>query len=198
MRPLPGAVSRMADPGPSPTGASGSQTLAVEVMRVCELWDPSPVSDDALIHAARAAYAAASPLGAEACQVTLVLADDAELQRLNREWRGIDTPTNVLSFPTGFDAGEPSAAETGEPSPLGDLVLAFETAAKEAAESGIALSDHVVHLTVHGVLHLLGFDHEDEDEVEEMEALERKILASLGIADPYAEANGRAVAEVSP
>jgi probable rRNA maturation factor len=190
----------MADPGPSPTGVSGhaSQKLAVEVMRVCELWDRSPVSDDALVRAALAAYAAASPLGAEACQVTLVLADDAELKRLNREWRGIDAPTNVLSFPAGADPAEPSSEETGEPSPLGDVVLAFETAAKEATEAGVTLSDHVVHLTVHGVLHLLGFDHEDEDEAEEMEALERKILASLGIADPYAEADGRAVAEASP
>jgi probable rRNA maturation factor len=190
----------MADPGPSPTGASGhaSQTLAVEVIRVCELWDRSAVIDDALIRAALAAYEAAASLGAGGCQVTLVLADDAELKRLNREWRGIDAPTNVLSFPAGIDPAEPSSEETGEPSPLGDVVLAFETAAKEAAEAGITLSDHAIHLVVHGALHLLGFDHEDEDEAEEMEALERKILASLGIADPYAATSGRAVAEASP
>lgn len=117
--------------------------------------------------------------------------DDAAVRDLNKQFRGQDKPTNVLSFPAG-PAGEPWPADTGqpgdfarEPRALGDIVLAAGTVAREAATLGLPVSHHVQHLVVHGVLHLLGFDHESDGEAEAMEALERVLLARLGVADPY-------------
>jgi probable rRNA maturation factor len=119
--------------------------------------------------------AAAAALGAAAGDVVVLLTDDAAVHNLNARFRGRDRPTNVLSFP---------AAESAAPH-LGDLVLAFGVCAAEAEAQGKTLADHLSHLTVHGVLHLLGRDHEAEAEAEAMEAEERAILASLGVADPY-------------
>ena len=110
-------------------------------------------------------------------EVSVLLAGDEEVRALNRTWRGKDAPTNVLSFPSG------EIAATGF---LGDVALAAETIRREAHEQEIALQDHVSHLVVHGVFHLLGFDHDDDEAAERMETLERAALASLGIADPYA------------
>jgi probable rRNA maturation factor len=104
--------------------------------------------------------------------VCLVLADDALQRRLNREFRGRDKSTNVLSF-------------DGAPAALGDVVLALETIAAEAEAQGKSLADHVAHLVVHGVLHLLGYDHETQGQARSMERLEIEILAGLGIGDPY-------------
>ena len=115
-----------------------------------------------------------------AVEVSVLLTDDAHQQVLNREWRGIDKPTNVLSFP----ALEQDAPIEGL---LGDLSFARETVEREAAEMQLATRDHFVHLVVHGVLHLLGHDHQEEDEAVAMENLETEILAGLGIADPYAD-----------
>jgi probable rRNA maturation factor len=110
------------------------------------------------------------------------LADDAEQRRLNRDWRGIDLPTNVLAFP----AWEPGAGvPEGAPWLLGDLALAYETVAREAQQQDKAFADHFRHLVVHGVLHLLGYDHATDVEAAQMEALETSILAELGVADPY-------------
>ncbi|CAO3417227.1 rRNA maturation RNase YbeY [Azospirillum endophyticum] len=117
-------------------------------------------------------------------ELSVVLADDALVHRLNREYRGKDKPTNVLSFAL-TEAEEPEAQE-GVPVMLGDVILAFETVAREASEQGKSFKDHMTHLVMHGVLHLLGYDHETDDEAEEMEALETRLLATLGIADPYA------------
>lgn len=113
-------------------------------------------------------------------EVSVVLTDDAEQRELNRQWRGFDKSTNVLSFPQI----EPFAPVSGL---LGDITLARETVAKEAEEMGISFEDHFTHLVVHGFLHLLGYDHIEEEDAEEMEGLETEILASLGIADPYAD-----------
>lgn len=113
-------------------------------------------------------------------EVSLILTSDAEQQVLNRDWRGIDKPTNVLSFPQI----EPFGAVSGL---LGDIILARETLEKEASEQGLTFDDHFTHLVVHGFLHLLGYDHMDDDEALAMEGLETQILASLGVADPYAE-----------
>lgn len=111
--------------------------------------------------------------------VAVLFTDDAAVRMLNARWRGQDKPTNVLSFPA-------AASPDGAPAPgLGDIALAFETCAAEADAQSKTLHDHAVHLLVHGVLHLLGYDHEDEDDASEMEGLEREILARLGVADPY-------------
>ena len=119
--------------------------------------------------------AAAAALARAGGDVVVLLTDDAAVQDLNARFRGKDRPTNVLSFP---------AAASAAPH-LGDLVLAFGVCAAEADDQGKSLADHLSHLTVHGVLHLLGRDHEAEAEAEAMEAEERAILASLGVADPY-------------
>ncbi len=111
------------------------------------------------------------------------LVDADEGQALNRHYRGKDYATNVLSFPADVPEGLPKNVKFPL---LGDLVICAPVVAREAAEQGKALKDHYAHLTVHGVLHLLGWDHEDDKEAEAMEQLEREILADLGIADPYA------------
>ena len=116
-------------------------------------------------------------------EVAIQLVDAAEGQAMNRHYRGKDYATNVLSFPADLPEGLPEDFDFPQ---LGDLVICAPVVAREAAEQGKALGDHYAHLTIHGVLHLLGFDHVEEAEAEEMEALERQILASLGIADPYA------------
>ena len=115
---------------------------------------------------------------------------DEEVHALNKEWRGKDKPTNVLSFPMLERDDLLALAREGPPEMLGDLALAHETCAREAAEKGIALEDHAAHLIVHGLLHLAGHDHVDSDaQAEAMEALEIAALAKLGIADPYGDRN---------
>lgn len=116
-------------------------------------------------------------------EVAIRLLDAAEGQAMNLQYRGKDYATNVLSFPAEMPEGLPEDFDFPQ---LGDLAICAPVVAREAAGQGKALNDHYAHLTVHGVLHLLGFDHIEDDEAEEMEALERVILASLGIADPYA------------
>ena len=122
-------------------------------------------------------------------EISMLLTHDAQMRELNREYRGKNKPTNVLSFP-GMDTDTLSVAGydgPGLPSvALGDVVISLETAMAEAEDAGKALVDHVSHLTVHGLLHLLGYDHEDDEEAATMEALEVRILAHLHIDDPYA------------
>lgn len=113
----------------------------------------------------------------------LMLSTDARVRILNLQYRGLDKPTNVLSFPS---AAPPPRTRTAEPHHLGDLILARETLVREAADLRISPSDHFRHLVLHGLLHLLGYDHETDEDAEEMEALETRILATLGVADPYA------------
>ncbi len=122
-------------------------------------------------------------------EVSVRLSDDEEVQRLNRDYRGKDKPTNILSFPMHSPADIDRWMKAGEGDILlGDLALAEETVAREAAEKQLPVADHVAHLLVHGTLHLLGHDHQDDETADAMEALEIKILAGLGIADPYADA----------
>jgi probable rRNA maturation factor len=112
--------------------------------------------------------------------VSLCLADDATLRALNLRWRGLDKPTNVLSFPAApLGHGEDAIA-------LGDIALAYETLVREAEDLGVPLADHYRHLLAHGFLHLIGYDHETDEEAERMEALETMILTRLGVGDPYA------------
>ncbi|SON58204.1 Endoribonuclease YbeY [Hartmannibacter diazotrophicus] len=114
-------------------------------------------------------------------EVAVVLTDDASIREINREHRGFDKPTNVLSFPMS-----PPDAKVFGPM-VGDIVVARETVEREAAEAGIPFDHHFTHMIVHGILHLLGYDHIDDAEAEEMEGLETAILAHLAIPDPYAD-----------
>ncbi len=144
---------------------------------------------EALAAAAAGAAAAVAPeLAHDSMLVSLVMADDDEVQALNKQWRAKDKPTNVLSFPMlSRDEVLRAAAGPDAPAMLGDMILAHGVCTREAAEKGIPVTAHASHLIVHGLLHLAGYDHEDgEAQAEEMEALERKALALLGLADPYA------------
>jgi probable rRNA maturation factor len=157
-----------------------SEALSVEVAVRCKAWlDECP---DAAVIAARAAEVAlAETVPAGHFIVDISLSDDAEQRRLNRTYRGKDRSTNVLAFPQSA----PEAAHPGPPLLLGDVVLAFETVQREAAEQGKPFADHVCHLVIHGVLHLLGFDHDTAGGAAVMESREVKILAGLGVPDPY-------------
>ncbi len=137
---------------------------------------------------AEAAIGVAPELGNSRLSASLLFTGDAEVHALNREWRGRDRPTNVLSFPMlGRDELLALPAE-GPPEMVGDIALALGTCKRESAERSVELSTHVAHLLLHGLLHLAGYDHEPSDEAaEEMEALEIKALAALGIPDPYAD-----------
>ncbi|MBB5772287.1 putative rRNA maturation factor [Brevundimonas vesicularis] len=142
----------------------------IEIEVEAEAWTGALPDAEAVVE--RAAQAA---LGAVAGDIVVLLTDDAAVRDLNGRFRDKDKPTNVLSFP---------APENAFPH-LGDIVLAYGVCATEAEAQGKTLADHLSHLVVHGVLHLLGRDHEDDAEAEEMEAEEREILAQIGVADPY-------------
>ena len=137
--------------------------------------------------AAEAAAVVAPELGNEALLVSLVFADDDEVQALNKQWRAKDKPTNVLSFPMlSREEVLHAAADPGHAGMLGDLILAHGVCMREAADKGVPVEAHATHLIVHGLLHLAGYDHEiGAAEASQMEALETKALAMLGLADPY-------------
>lgn len=154
---------------PEPSGG-----LLIDIIVDAEGW---PENSDRLIR--QAAATLCGVLGDEAAgTATVVLADDATVQELNARWRGKDMPTNVLSFPAG-----PGAEERF----LGDVILARETVMREATDGDLPPADHLRHLAIHGLLHLLGYDHEDDAEAEDMETLEAAILGELGIPNPYRE-----------
>ena len=156
-----------------------AEMVSVEVLAPCGDWlEACP--DVAALAEAAAREALADRRGP--LIVGIVLTDDGEQRALNRAYRGKDAPTNVLSFAM-LDA----AAPPGAPVLLGDVVLAFETVAREAEEQRKPLADHLRHLVVHGVLHLLGLDHENEAEAAGMEAREAAILKRLGVPDPYSD-----------
>ncbi len=150
--------------------------LSVDTSLECDSWlgplpDPATFARDVLARADR---------GAGDAEVSVLFADDAFVRGLNARWRGLDKPTNVLSFPA-------AAPGVPGPRPLGDIVLAFETVAREAREEGKPFDHHAAHLLVHGFLHLLGYDHETDAAAAVMEAREVRILETLDIPDPYAE-----------
>lgn len=139
------------------------------------LWNAEPAAEETV----REAIAAAAALVPAEGEVSVVLTDDTAIRTLNRDWRCIDTPTNVLSFPA-------QTATPGVPRPLlGDIVIAYETLARESTAEHKPLLHHLAHLAVHGFLHLLGYDHQTDSQAATMEGLERDILARLGIGDPY-------------
>jgi probable rRNA maturation factor len=160
--------------------APGPAGPTIEVVIGSPLWEREAAAEAGLRRALAAAAAAVPPpSGAE---VAVLLTDDAAIRLLNRDWRGVDKPTNVLAFP----AAVPPAGGLPSPLPIGDIAIAFETTAREAAAEAKPFADHLAHLAIHGFLHLLGYDHQSDHDAETMEGLEGKILARLGIADPYA------------
>ena len=143
---------------------------------------------------ARAVHATLSHLSldADACELTVLACDDTRISALNAEFRDKPTPTNVLSWPAEDLSPETDGDKPAAPSPdfmdeiaLGDIAIAYDTCAREADEAGKSLPDHVTHLVVHGLLHLLGYDHVRDGDATLMEETETKILGTLGIDDPY-------------
>ena len=184
---------------PDPCSSSGIERISVAITLLDPDWPRAvPAAEDVALRAARAALAVAADSSAGTAansmrdaEISLVLADDATLRRHNRDYRNIDKPTNVLAFATAEWPGTPGAPDAEGPRLLGDVLLARETLAREAGEQGKRPADHLCHLVVHGVLHLLGQDHQSEAEALIMERLEVAALSRLGIADPYATADAR-------
>ena len=159
----------------TPPGRPASP-LHIDIRIESPLWDGQPLAEKTVRNSVLAATAALSTAGGE---VSIVLTDDSAIRSLNRDWRGIDKPTNVLSFPaSGPDIGEGARM-------LGDIVIAFETLKRECADENRDFLHHLAHLTVHGFLHLNGYDHQTDAPAEAMEGLERKIMARLNMPDPY-------------
>jgi probable rRNA maturation factor len=156
--------------------------LEVEVRIAHPDWRRALRSPVTLCRQAAEATLAGGRRGRRPSSVAFLLTDDAEMRRLNQRYRGKNKPTNVLSFP---GAPEDGPVPRAMPRHLGDIALALETVRREAKEQGKTVRSHVSHLAVHGVLHLIGHDHQSDAEAEAMEALEKRILAGLGIADPY-------------
>ncbi len=175
------------DPDPGQRSSSATATEAAESGRVIDILFPEDKFEDneTRVLAARLRMAAETALDMAATgpgALTLLLSDDDEVRVLNRRFRGADKPTNVLSFPA-----EATMPEPDEPLYLGDVILARETLAREADAQGKSFLDHATHLAIHGVLHLLGYTHEAEEDAARMETLEIAALARLGLPDPYVE-----------
>jgi probable rRNA maturation factor len=159
-----------------PAPSRNAPAPSVDIQIAATLWANQPLAEDIVRDAvAAAAEAIAAPDG----EVSVVLTDDASIAKLNRDWRGIDKPTNVLSFP--------AAKIRGGGAMLGDIVIAYETLARECADENRLFRHHLAHLTVHGFLHLLGYDHKTDNEADAMEALESRIMARMKMPDPYLE-----------
>ncbi len=174
---------------PDPCSNNDISRISIAVTVLDPDWSQAvPAADDLARRATAAALfvsgAAVRSLAACDAEISLVLADDAMLRRYNRDYRGIDKPTNVLAFAADDVPRAPQGAEG--PLLLGDVLLARETLTCEAGEQGKLPADHLCHLVVHGVLHLLGQDHRSAGEAKIMERLEVAALDSLGVADPYA------------
>jgi probable rRNA maturation factor len=184
MKPPPANVKRiletdLAETAPDEPEPSGP---AVDILIESDAWHDLPEAED-IARQAIAAAAAGADADLRNTVVSVLFCDDAAIAALNGRWRGLEKPTNVLSFPAQPLHGGGMIQETA---PLGDIVVAYETLVREAGESGKTASAHLAHLVVHGFLHLAGYDHETDGEAEEMEGLEREILAQIGVADPYA------------
>jgi probable rRNA maturation factor len=152
----------------------GVPSLVIDVATESALWQRAGA--EAIV---RGAIAAAAADIADAVELSIVLTDDARIRALNARWRHHDSATNVLSFPTAAGSHENARRH------LGDIVIAYETTAREAAQEQKPFAHHLAHLAVHGFLHLLGYDHESDEDAEAMEQLERTILSRLDLPDPY-------------
>jgi probable rRNA maturation factor len=155
-----------------------------EVLVVADCWQSEPDAES-VIHRAIAAAAGIVDADFDEAELAVMLTDDAGIRNLNRNWRGFDKPTNVLSFPALQPTGPRGADDA--PRMLGDIAIAYETTRKEADDEQKPFDHHLSHLAVHGLLHLIGYDHEKDGDAETMETLETEILAQLGIPDPYAD-----------
>jgi probable rRNA maturation factor len=154
-------------------------SLEIDMIVAAEPWDRLDGLERLTRACVDASLAESGARLVDDCEMSVTFCDDAEIRVLNAQWRGKDKPTNVLSFPT---PGPLDARPL-----LGDIVIAYETVAREAAEQEKTLSDHAAHMVIHGFLHLIGYDHETAAEAEGMEALERGVAAALGFPDPYAD-----------
>ena len=162
-------------------------TLALpitEVLVVADGWQTEPGAEDVIQRAIAAAAEIADADTGDA-ELAVMLTDDAGIRTLNSNWRGIDKPTNVLSFPALQPTGPVGPDDA--PRMLGDIAIAYDTTRREADDEQKPFNHHLSHLAVHGFLHLIGYDHEKDGDAEAMETLEREILAQLGIPDPYAD-----------
>jgi probable rRNA maturation factor len=157
---------------------------ATEVLVVADCWSAEPEAD-AIIHRAIEAASGMVEDDTADAELAIMLTDDVGIRTLNNNWRGMDKATNVLSFPA---LQPPEGADVPDDMPmmLGDIAIAYETTRREADDEEKTFAHHLSHLAVHGFLHLVGYDHENEADAEEMEQKEREILATLGIPDPYA------------
>jgi len=164
----------------APSDGDPPISIDIDVVQEAGDWDQVAGAEGLVRSAVGALVGKLAVTNAEVC---VALSSDQQVAELNASYRGKASPTNVLSFPA-----VPMLPVEGEPRFLGDIVLAIETLQREAADLGIPVAHHMQHLVVHGMLHLLGYDHETEDEAQEMESLEVRILARIGIADPYAGA----------
>jgi probable rRNA maturation factor len=144
----------------------------IDIQMASPLWAAQPRAEETV----RAAITAAASARKAKGEVSVLLTDDASIRILNRDWRKIDKPTNVLSFP---------AAEQADAKLLGDIVIAYETLAREAEDEKRDFLHHLAHLTVHGFLHLIGYDHQTDSQADEMEGLESRIMRSMNLPDPY-------------
>jgi len=154
--------------------------VSLDITAPSRLWRGLPRARAIARETIAAAAAESGAVLRDGVEASLCLADDDALRTLNSRWRGLDKPTNVLSFPSA-PPGDLKDAMT-----LGDIALAYETLEREADDLGVPLADHYRHLLTHGFLHLVGYDHETDSDAERMEALETRILAALGVSDPYA------------
>ncbi|MBX9843768.1 MAG: rRNA maturation RNase YbeY [Xanthobacteraceae bacterium] len=169
-----------------------TEPVTLEIAVRSKLWQKQRTAQSVVRKAVFAAAKAASTAPAE---LAIVLSHDSAIKALNRDWRGKNTATNVLSFPAAPAKPSPKAGKAGKktsdkfrpPTPyIGDIVIAYQTTAREAAAEGKPFGHHLAHLAVHGFLHLLGYDHENDRDAETMERLERRILRRLAVPDPYA------------
>lgn len=149
---------------------------SIDIQVQSRLWDAQPLAEQAVRDAIAVAAATLSTSDGE---VSILLTDDSAVRVLNRDWRGIDKATNVLSFPAS------RATAAGGAGILGDIVIAYETLQRECDDEDRNFLHHLTHLTVHGFLHLIGYDHQSDVQAEEMEGLERKIMTLMNMPDPY-------------
>ena len=179
---VPGDSASLSSPADAPADSEPPERLILTIVEEDGDWSGFGPIDQAIQQAAAALARHRRLQPARGSEASVVLGSDALVRRLNRTYRGKDAPTNVLSFPYR----KPPGGALDDGTYLGDVVLAVETVRQEAAGRGIEPIHHLQHLVVHGLLHLLGYDHQADAAAEEMEGLEAEILATIGVADPYA------------